>query len=66
MFENDLILKRNSKFLGNEAYCGKTKMVLTTPLEEKIGGEEHDGINDPQKIKKLHCLQRASLHFGNI
>ena len=32
MFENHLILKRNSKFLGNEAYCGKTKMVLTDAL----------------------------------
>ena len=51
MFENHFILKRNSEFSGNEAYCGKTKIVLTTPLEEKIGGEEHDGINDPQKIK---------------
>ena len=66
MFENHLILKRNSEFSGNEAYCGKTKMVLTTPLEEKPGGEEQDGIHDPKKIKKLHCLQRAFLHFGNI
>ena len=52
MFENHLILKRNSNFSGNEAYCGKTKMVLTTPLEEKPGGEEQDGIHDQQKIKK--------------
>ena len=47
MFENHLILKRNSEFSGNEAYCGKTKMVLTTALEEKPGGEEQDGIHDP-------------------
>ena len=41
-------------------------MVLTTPLEEKPRGEEQDGIHDQQKIKKINCLQRASLHFGNI
>ena len=32
MFENHLILKRNSEFSGNEGYCGKTKMVLTITL----------------------------------
>ena len=74
MFENHLILKRNSEFSGNEAYCGKTKMVLTTPLEEKPGGEEEDGIRDPQKIKKTTLFAKSftslwkylKLHTENV